>query len=393
MQRSFFKILISMLALLALAILLPAIGAASGQAIITNGSNYSLYLPFITAQERPNSAPLIPNNPSPADQSTNVNALGTLTWLGGDPDGDTVYYDIYMGGVNPPVVRVAQAQTALSYTPVMSTYTTYYWRVVAKDEHGLQTNGPVWRFTTGNADLPEMVTVPAGNFTRGCVAAHNDGFNCRPDELPAATIYLDAFSIDTIEVTNAAYAACVADAGCSLPSSFSSDNRANYYGNPLYDDYPVVNVTWAQANAYCTWAGKRLPTEAEWEKAARGASDQRAYPWGDSSPLCSLANFNPGLDCIGDTAESASYFAGASPYGALNMAGNVYEWVNDWYASDYYASSPSSNPSGPASGEYRAMRGGSAFSDPIYLRVVYRDWYPIAYYSYQVGFRCAASAP
>ena len=227
------------------------------------------------------------------------------------------------------------------------------------------------------------VAVPAGSFVRG---SSTDDPKADNDERPQRTIELDAFRIARTETTNREYAGCVAAGACRAPQSVGSSTRQHYYDSADFADFPVVNVTWEDAAGFCQWAGGRLPTEAEWEKAARGPNGA-AYPWGNSAPTCALANFN---NCVGDTSAVGSYSSGASPYGALDMAGNVWEWVADWYDGDYYAVAPAANPLGPSAGEGRDFRGGAWDDEAVRLRTAYRDAYLNHSFSLAfVGFRCA----
>ena len=239
--------------------------------------------------------------------------------------------------------------------------------------------------------------IPAGTFIMGGLDVHREN-----DELPPHEVYVSAFWMDQVEVTNGMYNLCVTSGECRPPSQLRSDNREDYFGNPEFQDYPVVYVTWHDANAYCQWAGRRLPTEAEWERAARGG-DKRNFPWGDEFPNEYNAN---AANTVGDTSRVGSYVEGASPFGALDMSGNVWEWVADWYKPDYYAKSPLENPLGPSDDEVfntmRVIRGGSFQDDGVVLRLANRNFLngpdpkaqpnEEAYYgrsSVKIGFRCA----
>ena len=223
----------------------------------------------------------------------------------------------------------------------------------------------------------DMVFVPAGDFVRGCTDE-----TCDPDESPSSVVFVSDFEIDRTEVTVAAYMACVADGICIAPGMGYCTAAQGI------EDLPVNCVTHTKAAAYCAAMGKRLPTEAEWEKAARG-TDGRLYPWGDDPPSCELARFGDPDCSFGLPAPVGSYPDGASPYGALDMAGNLDELVADWYAADYYAQAPDADPSGPAVGTERVRRGGAFLFPSPTLRASGRSSLAPDTGAEAAGFRCA----
>lgn len=242
---------------------------------------------------------------------------------------------------------------------------------------------------------PNMVYVPKGEFLMGNDEDSNE-------EKPTHTVYLDAFWIDRTEVTYAQYAHFLNHlggheeqcAGYDCVETKDVDRQSHmlyqdgrYTVEDGYENYPMAEVSWYGAQAYCAWVDKRLPTEAEWEKAARG-TDGRRYPWGNSEPDCSKVNYRT---CVRHTIDVGNYPAGASPYGALDMAGNVYEWTADWFDREYYQTPEASqpNPHGPESGVYKVARGGSSYDLDLYLiRTTYRFGNDPKSFHRLVGFRC-----
>jgi formylglycine-generating enzyme required for sulfatase activity len=220
-----------------------------------------------------------------------------------------------------------------------------------------------------------MVLIPAGSFTMGSASG-------QPDEAPPHEVSLNAYFIDKFEVSNAEYRACVNDGGCSQTASPDAFTRPGYRDDPTFENYPVVHVTWDQATAYCRWTGRRLPTEAEWEYAAKGPGNL-TWPWGNS--------FNASLSAANspDTEPVDSFPGGNSPFGVFNMAGNVNEWVQDSYDANFYANSPSANPVN-SGGNERVFRGGSfANPDEAFYTTSRRYNRESSFSTEDLGFRCA----
>jgi len=257
---------------------------------------------------------------------------------------------------------------------------------------------------TASVDGMTQVYIPEGTFMRGGLDAAMDS-----NESPAIKVTLHGFWMDKLEVTNGMYLLCVQAGVCDLPHYGitvvnKSETRPLYFRNAEFNDYPVVYVGWGDADKYCKWAGRRLPSEAEWEYSARGAFPSlNTYPWGDQQPDASYANFNY---YVGDTTRVGSFPTGASPFGILDMAGNVAEWVNDFYDPNYYGFGVILNPTGPAArGSFfaRVVRGGNFGDSWQNIRVSKRAsqvgpdpsqppgsdrWYGVSAGS--IGFRCAA---
>lgn len=245
--------------------------------------------------------------------------------------------------------------------------------------------------TRGISGPPGMVYVPAGWFWMGCRPTDTQ---CSDAEMPYHKVYLRAYYIDRNDVTVDEYKACMKSGGCTFPHwnycwtwTHGKDWHKTATGSDfIKGNHPIVCVDWSQANAYCRWANKELPTEAQWEKAARG-TDGRIYPWGniwDASKACYKRS---------STCAVGTYPQGASPYGALDMAGNVWDWCSDWYSGNYYGKSPDHDPRGPVKSVMRALRGGAWNSSyPSALRTSRRNDEMPGYWRNDYGFRCVRTA-
>ena len=237
-------------------------------------------------------------------------------------------------------------------------------------------------------DGAPMVLIPAGDFLMGTPLSNRDGGR---DEYPQRLISLDAFYMDVYEVTNGRYLTFITATGHRFPEN-PRDKKLSLWKEStvpdVFKDHPVVNVDWDDATAYCAWAGKRLPTEAEWERAARGTNGRR-FPWGDVEPTRVLANYlnqwrgGAALEPVG------SHPLGASVEGVHDLEGNVWEWIADWYDSHYYKVGPTRNPRGPSDGTRRVIRGSGWESEAPLLRSAHRLNSDPKNRNHTLGFRCA----
>ena len=241
-------------------------------------------------------------------------------------------------------------------------------------------------------DGAAMVVIPAGPFFMGVPDGARDG---GLDEYPNHEVDLEAYAIDKYEVTNGQYLEFLRATGHRTPSHPTDFSKNLWQGGLMPESIvslPVVNVDWFDAEAYCRWAGKRLPTEAEWEKAGRGPDDRR-FPWGNVEPTERHLNFNRSWQGEKTLVPVGSYEKGKSPYGVYDMAGNVWEWVADWYDATYYARSPRRNPQGPVTGTRRVIRSSGWQVETPQVRIFTRIASQPLDRNHSTGFRCAATLP
>jgi formylglycine-generating enzyme required for sulfatase activity len=331
-------------------------------------------------------APTVVTGSATSVTETSAQLNGTV-----NPNGQSTTYYFQYGlttsyGTNTATQNAGTGTSALAVNANISGLTAgtiYHYRIAATNIGGT---------SYGNDDkfsppLPiEWISIPAGNFTMGSTTS-DPYYNT--DELPQHTVYLDAYQISKYEVTNAQYKAFMDAGGYSISAYWATDgwnwrttnsitqpywwSTGEYNSGTAFPNHPVVGVSWYEAYAFCNWAGGHLPTEAQWEKAARGTDSSNYWPWGSTwdAGKCN-SYYNTAPDTFAYSSPVDFFTTGISPYGVYDMAGNVWEWVNDWYQSDYYSVSTSSNPAGPTTGTSRVIRGGSFIGNDNNCRVSYR---------------------
>ncbi|MBI4725980.1 SUMF1/EgtB/PvdO family nonheme iron enzyme [candidate division TA06 bacterium] len=361
-------------------------------------SEWSSLLCFTTGNP-----PATPTLSTPANGAAGITTNPTLTW---NASSGATSYTLQVSTSNTFGSFVYNQSGLASTSQAIGGLvcdTTYYWRVNASDSFGSSSWSSVWNFATVSANIV-WISIPAGNFKMGSLP---DDPYAMTNEQPQHTVYLDAFQISKYEITNSQYKAFMDAGGYTYSAYWTAEgwnwrttnsitepaywSTGNYNSGPGFPNHPVVGVSWYEAFAFYNWAGGYLPTEAQWEKAARGTDSTNYWPWGSTwdSTKCN-SYYNTAPDTFTYSSPVGFFATGASPYGAYDMAGNVWEWCNDWYDESYYGSSPSSNPTGPATGKYRVHRGGSWDNSAGSCRTAYRHYFldPDCRY-YYLGFRLA----
>ena len=324
---------------------------------------------------------------SPAN-GAEVYSPPTLEWAAGSYDVFVLYTAFSYAGLGYYTIPIGwypitSLPVGQAWWDAVADDVPNYWFVLGLNTTTYAYEFAAYRTFTKKTPSSGMAQIPGGCFDMG------DHFSEGAiDELPAHNVCISAFEMDVHEVTNAEYAECVAGGGCTVPSNTGSYSRATYYGDAAYDDFPVISVDWYQASDYCAWTNKRLPTEAEWEYAARGGLSGKRFPWGDTLSGTNANYWNSGDPWDNDTSE-VEYYA-PNGYGLYDMAGNVWEWVNDWWQIDYYSVSPPNDPPGPPNGTSRGLRGGAWVHQLAYdLRVADRVFNNPGDTLNRIGFRCA----
>jgi len=340
--------------------------------LILSRSNYSIFIKPVTQAitqptSRVESSPVEQNIPTRSDSIVELNTNSGSTYFPTELPTTTPSITLTP---EPSLTKEAPSTTTQKPTDPPS-----------QDPSRLPLNAQAGDTWVTPIDGMTMVYVPEGEFLMGST---DNGQFAESDEKPQNLIYLDSFWIDRTEITKAMYKICVEAKVCLKPEMRASNSKKEFYETPELDDHPMIWVTSDDASTYCNWVGRRLPTEAEWEKAARGL-DGRIYPWGNNIN-CQYANYN---NCIGDTTPVGKYRLGASPFGVLDLAGNVREWVADYYSADYYLHQPYKNPIGPASGSHVLKGGSYSWDDVKNVRVASRDHSDGR--QVYTGFRCAVS--